>query len=167
MKPIQSAEYWVNKLALQPHPEGGFYRETYRSAETIPHSGLPPRFNDQRSFSTAIYYLLRAQDRSIFHRIQSDELWHFYAGDALAVYAIIDGDLTMFRLGPNPEEGDALQIVIPANTWFGAKVLSPGAFTLAGCTVSPGFDFADFETASRPTLLRQYPQLTEVITLLT
>lgn len=167
MKPIQSAEYWVNRLALQPHPEGGFYRETYRSSETIPSNGLPSRFEGQRNFSTAIYYLLRAQDRSIFHRIKSDELWHFYAGDALAVYAIIDGNLTTFRLGPNPEEGDTLQILIPANTWFGAKVLNPGVFTLAGCTVSPGFDFADFETADRTALLRQYPQLADVITLLT
>src|SRR5688572_30924599 len=152
---MQTADYWIHHLNLAPHPEGGFYRETYRSKENIQLCGLPSRFPSPRSFSTAIYFLLRSQDRSLFHRIKSDELWHFHAGSTLRLYVLQQNVLTEFRLGDNLENGDSLQVVIPANAWFGAKVISPDAYTLSTCTVAPGFNFKDFELADRERLLQE------------
>ena len=85
---MRSAEYWVSHLNLQPHPEGGFYKETYRSKESIPENGLSGEFKGSRNFSTAIYFLLRSKDRSLFHRIRSDELWHFHDGSSLTIYIL-------------------------------------------------------------------------------
>ena len=164
---MQTADYWINRLKLDPHPEGGFYRETYRSKENIQLCGLPSRFASPRSFSTAIYFLLRGQDRSCFHRIKSDELWHYHAGNTLNIYLLQQSGLTVFRLGNNLEDGDSLQVIIPANCWFGAKVISPEAYTLSGCTVAPGFDFKDFEMADRHQLLQEFPAHAEIITALT
>jgi predicted cupin superfamily sugar epimerase len=165
---MQDAAYWVHCLALKPHPEGGFYRETYRAAEAIETSGLPARFTGRRSFSTAIYFLLRGQDRSVFHRIRSDELWHYHAGDSLSIYVLHEETgLTVHRLGADIARGDALQVVVPANTWFGARLEAPGRYTLAGCTVAPGFDFADFEMADRATLLKTFSGHADIITSLT
>jgi hypothetical protein len=163
MKP---AAYWIEHLQLMPHPEGGFYRETYRAAESISRQALPPRFPADRNFSTAIFFLLRAQDRSVFHRIKSDELWHYHAGDALDIYILDNTTLTIHTLGSQVDKGELLQIVVPANTWFGART-KYGDYTLAGCTVSPGFDFADFEMADRAQLLQNFPQHREAIELLT
>lgn len=164
---MYSAEYWINKLELQPHPEGGHYRETYRSTENIQVCGLPLRFTSPRSFSTAIYFLLRSQDKSLFHRIQSDELWHFHYGSSLNIYVLERNNLSIFRLGNNLEEGDSLQVMIPANCWFGAKVVSPNAYTLSGCTVAPGFDFKDFQIAERQKLLKDFPDHSPIISELT
>lgn len=163
----QPPTYWIDHLHLQPHPEGGFYRETYRSTEKIPVDGLPSRFFGPRNLSTAIYFLLRAQDKSLFHRIKSDELWHFHAGDSLHIHLLSEKGLITHQLGPNMEQGDSLQIVIPANHWFGAVVASPGRYTLAGCTVAPGFDFKDFELADRAKLLEEFPMHQEIIAKLT
>src|SRR5688572_25593675 len=135
-----AAEYWINHLQLNPHPEGGFYKETYRSAENILQQGLPGRFPGERSFSTAIYFLLRSQDRSLFHRIQSDELWHFYHGSSLTLYVLDNRGLSTHKLGANPESEESLQITIPANSWFGAMVNNKDSYTLSGCTVAPGFE---------------------------
>jgi hypothetical protein len=164
MKP---AEYWIRHLQLSQHPEGGFYRETYRASEKISASSLPSRFSGDRSFSTSIYFLLRSQDRSMFHKIKSDELWHFHAGSHLTLYILDKGELTTKVLGPDLEKGDSLQIVIPANAWFGAKVEQPNSYTLSGCTVAPGFDFADFELADQAQLLSQFPDQAEIIRELT
>ncbi len=164
MKP---ATYWIDKLTLTAHPEGGFFKETYRSDESIPDTALPARFGGTRNFSTAIYFLLRSQDRSMFHKIKSDELWHFHAGSSLNIYVLTDSGLAIHRLGPDPDEGDSLQVVIPANCWFGAKVIQPDSYTLAGCTVAPGFDFQDFEIAERDLLLKAYPDHKAIIELLT
>src|SRR5258706_10334212 len=164
MKP---AEYWIDHLHLQPHPEGGFYRETYRSGETIPQTGLPARFPGPRSFSTAIYFLLRSQDRSLFHRIKSDELWHWHAGSTLSIYVLDWQAVTVRQLGDNPEKGESLQVAIPANCWFGAKLNEENSYVLASCTVAPGFDFQDFELAGKEELIKQYPSHREVIDLLT
>ena len=154
---MKSAEYWIEKLGLLAHPEGGFYKETYRSSESVPKEGLPARFEGRRNFSTSIFFLLRSEDRSLFHRIKSDELWHFHKGSSLTLYVIHEGKLSLKKLGGNPDEGESLQVIIPANSWFGAIVNSPGSFVLAGCTVSPGFDFQDFEMARRAELLSAYP----------
>ncbi|SKC71555.1 cupin domain-containing protein [Ohtaekwangia koreensis] len=164
---MKSPEYWITQLALLPHPEGGFYRETYRTAELIPSPGLPSRFPAARNFSTAIYFLLRSHDRSLFHRIKSDELWHFYAGGPLNIYILTDLGLTTYTLGSDLEKGESLQVVVPANCWFGAKVVDENSYTLSGCTVAPGFDFADFEMANRNTLLKTFPACKSIIELLT
>lgn len=149
----------IKALGLQPHPEGGFYRETYRASEAIPNAGLPARFRGPRAHGTAIYYLLRAGERSKLHRIKSDEVWHFYDGDPLTIVAISGaGQLIETTLGRDFTAGQVPQHVVPAGFWFGAIPSRGSAFTLAGCTVSPGFDFADFELATRAGLLGDFPQ---------
>ncbi|WP_374377746.1 cupin domain-containing protein [Dongia sp.] len=149
----------VTALQLQPHPEGGFYRETYRATEAIPNAGLPARFHGDRAHSTAIYYLLRAGERSKLHRIKSDEVWHFYEGDALTIIALSPGgQLIETTLGRDFARGQVPQHVVPAGFWFGALPAKGSAFTLAGCTVAPGFDFADFDLGERSKLLHEFPQ---------
>jgi predicted cupin superfamily sugar epimerase len=167
MMATESAAYWIEKLNLLPHPEGGYYRETYRSTETIPAGGLPNRFAGARNFSTAIYFLLRSHDRSLFHRIKSDELWHYYAGSPLSLYVLNDHGLTRHRLGADPENGESLQVTIPAGSWFGALVDENESFTLSGCTVAPGFDFSDFEFGDRASLLKTFPAHQHIIEKLT
>lgn len=149
---------------MQPHPEGGYFVETYRSAEHIAHSALPNRFSGDRVFGTAIYFLLESHHISALHRIQADELWHFYTGGPLDVFVITqEGELTIIKLGNNPDRGEVFQAVVPAGCWFGSKPAEGSSFSLVGCTVAPGFDFADFEMADRDTLLRQYPQHKTII----
>jgi hypothetical protein len=145
----------VRKLNLQPHPEGGYFRETYRAAESIGSDALPRRFSGTRSISTAIYFLLEAGQCSHLHRIRSDEVWHFHAGDPLDIVEIdAAGSLKTTRLG-----SDLLfQHVVPAGVWFGATPAPGGRFALVGCTVAPGFDFADFELADQAKLLAEYPR---------
>ena len=161
------AEYWIEHLKLFPHPEGGFYKETYRSSEVVDGSALPSRFGGDRNYSTAIYFLLRAQDRSLFHRIKSDELWHWHAGGALNIYVLGKDGLTVYTLGSDLEAGHQLQVVVPANHWFGAKVSEGGEYTLSGCTVAPGFDFVDFEMGVRGKLLEEFPGFEAIIGRLT
>jgi len=167
---VSDAAYWIERLDLRPHPEGGYYRETYRAAETVAASALPARFDGARAFATAVYFLLTRDAFSAFHRIRSDELWHFYAGDAVTI-AVLDADgsgtLTTASLGRDPGRGESPQAAIPAGAWFAAEVASTGAFALVGCTVAPGFDFADFELGERATLLQRYPQHRGVIERLT
>jgi predicted cupin superfamily sugar epimerase len=164
---MKDAKYWIDHLQLTVHPEGGFYKETYRSKEYIPVSGLPERFSGDRNFSTAIYFLLTSQDRSLFHRIKSDELWHYHAGTSLSIYILEDHQLKIRKLGPHPDQGDTLQIAIPSGCWFGAKTEQPDSYTLSGCTVAPGFDFQDFELAERKMLMKEYPAYRQVIEMLT
>lgn len=148
----------VRSLGLQPHPEGGFYRETYRSDEDIPSEGLPGRFTGGRSFSTAIYYLLGAGDYSAFHRIRSDEVWHFYTGSALAIHTLVEGGVyERVLLGTAADRGEVFQTVVRAGRWFACEPTTPGGFCLAGCTVAPGFDFADFEMADAEELKATWP----------
>lgn len=164
---MKSFEYWVKHLNLTPHPEGGFYKENYRASEQIAGDALPARFGSERGYGTAIFFLLRSQDKSVFHRIKSDEIWHYYQGDTLLIYVLSERGLEIHRLGCDPEKGEILQIVIPANCWFGASVEKPDTFTLAGCTVAPGFDFRDFEMAKREDLLNEFPAHKEIILKLT
>lgn len=153
---------------MQPHPEGGFFAETYRSTESVPQAALPARFAGVRAFSTAIYFLLESHNRSALHRIQSDEVWHFYAGGPLEVFVIEPntGVLTVIRLGNRPDRGEVFQAVVRAGCWFGSKPMTGSDFSLVGCTVAPGFDFADFELADRAEMLRQFPQHQAVIEVL-
>ncbi|MCY7350683.1 MAG: cupin domain-containing protein [Cytophagaceae bacterium] len=151
---LPRADYWVKQYQMQPHPEGGWFAETYRSAERIPHVALPERFAGDRVFGTAIYFLLEGHHFSALHRIQSDEIWHFYAGNPLDIFLLNEtGLLQITRLGPDATAGEVFQTVVPAGCWFGAKPAMPEGYALVGCTVAPGFDFADFELADRAALL--------------
>jgi len=163
-----TADVLIKSLALAPHPEGGYFRETYRSSETIKPAGLPARFKDERNFSTAIYFLIEKNNFSAFHRIHSDELWHFYEGDALEVVEINGkGELISTRLGRNIDQGEVFQYSVKAGNWFASRVLEGGEFSLVGCTVAPGFDFADFEMAKWEDLVKLFPRHEKIITELT
>ncbi|WP_287373709.1 cupin domain-containing protein [Prosthecochloris sp.] len=154
---MQSAEYWIEKLDLFNHPEGGFFRETYRS-KTSYEFRKSPVFSGNRAYSTAIYYLLTKNDRSKLHRIKSDELWFYHTGAPLTVYLFHDvGFMSTLTLDPGT---GTFQGIVPANTWFGARheTESPEAYTLTSCVVSPGFDFSDFTLADRDSLTRKFPQ---------
>jgi predicted cupin superfamily sugar epimerase len=153
-----TAQQLIKQYGLKPHPEGGWYKETYKSPEYIPVEALPGRFNSSRSFSTAIYFLLEQNDFSGFHRIRSDECWHFYAGDPLSIYVIKqNGVLEMIQLGSDINYGQLFQYVVPANCWFASKPAAGSKFSFVGCTVSPGFDFTDFELADATALTALYP----------
>jgi len=161
---MKTNEYWIKKLNLLKHPEGGYFREIYRSNEEIDAGNLPPRYGSKRAFSTSIYYLLNSCEFSAFHRLRSDEIWHFYSGSPLNLFIIYkDGKLLKQVLGNKPDKNEHLQIIIEKGSWFAASVLKTGSFTLMGCTVSPGFDFSDFELANRDELLKKYPQYHDII----
>ena len=154
----KTAKHWIDHLGLQAHPEGGFFKETYRSQSKIKHEDLGGGFLGDRNVSTAIYYLLQNDNYSAWHRIKSDEMWHFYDGtSALHIHTLTETGYHIMKLGNNPEKGEELQLVVPANTWFAASLVMPGAYALVGCTVAPGFDFADFEMASKENLLAEFP----------
>ena len=164
----RSASYWIEKLKMVPHPEGGHFKETYRASEHIRKEHLPERFKGDRNHSTGIFYLLDGEQCSKFHRIQSDEMWHFYDGEGMIVYEIDDnGNLIKNKLGLNIDEGELPQFIIKAGRWFGASVSKPGSYCLAGCTVSPGFHFDDFEMADRKKLLEEFPDHKYIIEKLT
>ena len=158
----------IRRLALVRHPEGGWFRETYRSAETVPADALPVRFCGERSLSTAIYFLLERGDVSALHRIKSDEIWHFYAGASLSIHVFAkEGMHETLKLGTDIGAGETFQVVVPAGCWFGAEVDGKGPYSLVGCTVTPGFDFADFEMGDGGQLLQIYPAYAEIIRRLT
>ena len=161
---MKTAEFWIKQLDLLKHPEGGFYKETYRADELIAKNGLPDRYTGARSFSTAIYYLLQASDFSAFHRIKSDETWHFYQGTALELFEIdLNGKLSLVVMGPNAEADMQLQHTVKAGYWFAARVLQNNGYALMGCTVAPGFDFEDFELANTQDLKNKFPSHQKII----
>lgn len=163
-----TVETLVKELDLLPHPEGGYYKETYRSEGKIPQSYLSPDFNGDRNMATGIYFLIEKGNFSALHKIKSDETWHFYYGDALEVIEINEqGILTITKIGSHLLQGETFQYTVKANTWFGSRVGENGIFSLVGCTVYPGFDFNDFELASRHLLIQLFPQHTNIITELT
>jgi len=156
---MKNANFWIRKLKLKKHPEGGYYRETYRSDETIPTTALPTRYKGKRAFSTSILFLLKGKEVSRLHRLKSDETWHFYAGSPLTMHVIApNGKYSAIKLGPAPDLNQSFQYTIKRNHWFGATVDNPAGFSLVACTVSPGFDFADFELGSRRKLLTAFPR---------
>lgn len=162
-----SAKEYVASLGLQSHPEGGYYKRTYESDEQLPVAALPARFTGDRLISTAIYFLLEGVDYSAFHRINSDEVWHFYSGGGLHIYVIHpDGRGECLLLGNDPNKGYQFQQVVKAGCWFASKPADENSYSLVGCTVAPGFDFADFEMANQMALLQNYPQHREWIEML-
>ena len=163
-----TVETLVKILDLLPHPEGGFYKETYRSPLKLSAQCLPSDFSGERNIATGIYFLIEKGNFSALHKIKSDETWHFYFGDALDVIEIDEtGNLKITAIGSDLLKGESFQYTVKANTWFGSRVRSGGNFSLVGCTVYPGFDFADFEMAKRSVLINQFPQHTSIITELT
>lgn len=164
----KNAKYWIDKLGLEPHPEGGYFRQTYRSELVIARESLPAGFAGARAASTAIYFLLEGKDFSAFHRLRSDEVWHFYAGEALVVHVIDkSGECSSIRLCRDLDAGEVPQAVVRAGCWFASHVADWKSFAVVGCTVAPGFDFQDFEMGKRAELLAKYPQHREWIAQLT
>ena len=155
---IEDAAHWVKHLQLHSHPEGGFYKEVYRSAKQVmrnPPGGL-------KAACTSIYYLISEADFSGFHRIESDELWYFHKGGPLHVYVIdVNGGLTTHELS-DKVTGD-LQIVVEAGQWFAAELPSREGYALVSCAVAPGFDFSEFKMAKKADMAQQYPQHTALI----
>ena len=158
----------IKDLELVPHPEGGYFRETYRSDLKLPDRVLPDSIMGERNSSTCIYFLLTAETFSAFHRIKQDEIWHFYQGDPLCIHMIDqNGSYSTVILTSEIFDDKAPQYVVPAGTWFAAEVTVKNGFALVGCTVSPGFDFADFELASADKLIEQFPEHKKIIERLT
>ena len=152
------AEKWIELLGLEPHPEGGFFRESYRSKTVVVQSELVQGFGGPRAMSTGIYYLLDEANFSAIHRIRSDEMWHFYAGSPLRVEGLHpNGTRQDWILHNDPTIGRPQEIV-PARTWFGSRLVDPTGYALVGCTVAPGFDFSDFEMADPKVLMGDYPE---------
>ena len=159
-----SARFWIEHLQLTHHIEGGSFREVYRSPLIATLSSPPGGPASERNFSTSIYFLLEQGQFSAFHRIRSDEVWHFYTGDTLLIYEIdSNGGLQIHRLGKDPGKEEAFQTVIKAGNWFASAVVENGEYALVGCTVSPGFEFADFELANKEELLKTFPVHGELI----
>jgi uncharacterized protein len=163
-----NAAYWLDKLQMTRHVEGGAFREVYRSELIIPRKSLPLFFQGDRSASTPIYFFLAEGQFSAFHRIAADEHWHFYFGDPLVVYEIShNGRLLTHRLGNDPLNGESFHAVIKAGSWFASAPAEGSEYALVGCTVAPGFDFGDFELADGEVLAGQYPAHAELIRKLT
>lgn len=162
----EKARNYIQKLELKKHPEGGYFREIYRAAEMI-YVDVPDK-RLRRNYSTSIYFLLDGKHISKFHKIKSDELWHFYDGSSIII-SIIDGKgkPSQITLGNKIDQGELFQTVIKKNNWFAAELINKKSFALVGCTVSPGFDFSDFEFGDKDKLISQYPKLKDLINRLT
>jgi predicted cupin superfamily sugar epimerase len=163
------AKYWIKELNLIKHPEGGYYKRTYYSLSTMATNFSLSNNNDNiRPSMTAIYYLIEQNNFSSFHRLKSDEIWHFYTGDSISIYIIDEqGRLDTIILGNRENDNRAVfQTIVDANKWFAVGLYDEskeGAFALVGCTVTPGFDFRDFEIANKEELIKQYPQHSNII----
>jgi hypothetical protein len=154
----------IQKLNLKSHPEGGYYRETYRGALQISEEDLGEEYSGKRNCSTCIYFLLTSYSFSSFHRIRQDEIWHFYKGSPLLLYLISpEGIYSVITIGNNLEDGQLPQFVVPGGYWFAAATISDNGYSLVGCTVSPGFDFNDFELGEKEELTSIFPQHQKII----
>ena len=164
-----TADEIIALLKLKPHPkEGGFYSETYRADETIPAGVLPSRYSGPRSFSTCIYYLPTPGTFSAIHRLQSDEIFHFYLGDPVEMLRLFpDGRGKTVTIGFDLRAGMMPQVVVPRGVWQGSRLVAGGKFALLGCTVAPGFDFADYEHGRRDRPDGRLPEFREKIVALT
>ncbi|SHI59899.1 hypothetical protein SAMN02745163_00456 [Clostridium cavendishii DSM 21758] len=162
-----SANYFIEKLDMIKHPEGGYYKESFASSENITSNDLRTKFEGERILWTSIYFLLRDGEVSNFHRLKSDEMWYYHSGSALTIYMISpEGELTTAQLGLDIEKGEVPQFLVPKNYIFGSAMNNPG-YALVGCMVSPGFEFKDFELFERNNLLNDYPEHKDIILKLT
>lgn len=160
-----SVEEIINILNLKPLPgEGGYFVQTHKAVETILQKNLPGRYSGDRPFYTAIYYLITPDSFSSMHRLKSDEIWHFYLGDPVEQLQIYpDGNAKLLKIGVDITQGFLPQVLVPQGVWQGTKLLPGGRFALLGTTVSPGFEFADYEQGQRNELVARYPQIKVLI----
>lgn len=164
----KDAEYWIDLLNLQKHPEGGYYCETFRSPETLSQAALPERFKGDRQLYSSIFFLLKGEEISAFHYLHADEIWHFYEGSAIKTYTLDkNGTLLIRRLGRNPNLKESHQLLVENNKWFAAEMMDKSSFSLVGCTTSPGFDFDDFFMGDRKNLEKKFPEYRDLLVRLT
>jgi len=156
---VPAVELWVRRLGLAPHPEGGWFRETYRSPERLPAGAIPARFPGERSLATAILYLLASGERSRFHRLRADETWWHHAGGAMQLHLLGPAGARHVSVGP-----ERPQALVPHGTWFAAEPAPGAAFALVGCGTSPGFEYEDFELADGATLAAEFPAERALVT---
>jgi len=165
---VITVEELITLLSLTPHPEGGYYRETYRSAETIPDNVLPDRYKGDRSYGTAIYFLLTPDTFSALHRLKTDEVFHFYLGDPVEMLQLLpSGSGRVIKIGNEIKSGMHLQVAVSRGMWQGSRLIRGGEYALLGTTVAPGFKFVDFEIGQRDKLLQSYPRFRDLIVALT
>lgn len=155
---MKNADYFINKLNLIPHVEGGFYKETVLSEELIKNTD-----NKEKKLFSSIYFLLKTGEVSHFHRLKSDEMWYYHSGSSLTIYMISEnGSLIVKELGLDLEKGEEPQILVPKGYIFGSAMNKEG-FSLVGCMVAPAFEFKDFELFSQKELLDKYPSHKDII----
>lgn len=157
-------QFFISNLGLTPHREGGYYKQSFHSTESISDQEVSINFDGNRKLYTSIYFLLTSKDISHFHRLKSDELWYYHAGSPLTIHVIEEnGEYKEIKLGLNLDKGEVPQALVPKNTIFGSSVMDPDTFSLVGCMVSPGFEYKDFELFTQEELLVKYPQHEDVI----
>jgi len=160
---MKDAQYWIDKLEMTRHPEGDYFRETFRADEITEPDKLPERYNTPRCTSTSIYFLLTTESVSNFHKLNSDEIWHFHTGGAARIHMIApDGAYSYQDIGDSLDNNQHFQVIIPRQSWFAAEVISDN-YILVGCTVAPGFEFEDFVLAKRKELISDQPALASLI----
>ena len=165
---MNAIEQIIQELDLQPHPEGGYFKEIYRSVGEINQDSLGVNYKGNRNYATSIYFLLTSDSFSAFHKINQDEIWHFYDGSPVKIHMISEtGEYSNVIVGRNFRKGERPQFVVPGQHWFAATVINDNDYTLVGCTVSPGFDFKDFVLPKRKELISKYPQHEKIINTLT
>ena len=158
----------IKHFKLKKHPEGGYYKEVYRSENTIDKNCLDNSFSGDRNYCTSIYFLMTSENFSAFHKINQDEIWHFYKGTALKLHMISpDGKYSFVNIGSDFQNNDVFQFTVPAKHYFAAEVIKKNSFAFVGCTVAPGFDFDDFYLPKRDELLNQFPNHKDIITKMT
>jgi uncharacterized protein len=161
---MYSSDYFISKLGLEPHIEGGYFKETYRNSFEIPDDEYPMDFVGKRALSSIIYFLLESGQVSKFHKLKFDEIWFHHYGCPILIHIIDEnGEYHTETLGLNLIAGEKPQVLLPAGVIFGAELLDENSFSLVSCLVSPGFDFRDFELFSQENLSLLYPEHTEII----
>lgn len=162
---MKNADYWIAKLELLSHPEGGYYKEVFRSNEKIEANNLPERYTGPRTFYTSIYFLLKKNQLSKFHKLKSDEIWYYHAGNPVKIHTIDNkGKYHEKILGTDIEKKQSMQVIFTEGTWFAAEVIEQiYNYSLVGCMVAPGFEFEDFELADGNELVNLYPSHEDVI----
>lgn len=164
MDTVARIKFLSEALDLKRHPEGGYYKEVYRSSGKIPSEALPDQFGGNRSFGTSIYFLLTSESFSSFHKIYQDETWHFYEGSTIELHTISpNGTHKKVKIGARPEKSEIFQFTVSGGHWFAARVIEEDSYALVGCTVMPGFDFDDFILGKRSELTALFPQHSSLI----
>ena len=153
-----NSQYWIERLGLVKHVEGGYYKQIYASQKQCPEHNI-------RNLATCIFYLLEGNDFSAFHRINADEIWHFFLGSSLTLYNINENEpkMKINKLGKDFEKSENLQVIIPQGDWFAAEVDDRSSFTLVGCTVIPGFEYKNFEIGKKQSLLQKFPLYRDLV----